>query len=82
MCWAKFAFVKPVSENEIANECLWNNVYIKNKFPCMFVDEMLSRGLHCVGELFGKNGYIKSLEQILTMLILHYIVNTSCIGQS
>ena len=65
MCWAKFAFVKPVSENEIANECLWNNVYIKNKFPCMFVDEMLSRGFHCVGELFGKNGYIKSLEQIL-----------------
>ena len=62
--WSKFTCVTPVTENEIASQCLWNNSYIKCDPPRVFIDNMISHEVLCVGHLFEKQGNIKLLNNI------------------
>ena len=62
--WSKFTCVTPVTVNEIASQCLWNNSYIKSDPPRFFIDNMISHEILCVGHLFKEKGNIKLLHNI------------------
>ena len=40
--WSKFTCVTPVTVNEIASQCLWNNSYIKSDPPRYFIDNNIT----------------------------------------
>ena len=62
--WSNITYGPPTSKNEVENQVIWMNSYIKINDRLIMYKLWHKKGLNKVGQLFGQNRELKTYEQI------------------